>query len=145
MDTVDKALLVLLGSKYEFLSVYANLSMLWWVSSIVFCASVIAAVWRFQSEIFNMPRLYINILFFVGSVFFITIVAYGSLAVFFVKWMEQEILYVAERLSIADVTFFEYTAFRILVLLGTTSFILVLILWIALWLHFARGKDFRRR
>ena len=43
----------LLEQKIASLNTVANVSMTWWVSSIVFCGAIFAAVWLYRGDLFE--------------------------------------------------------------------------------------------
>ena len=120
---------ILLQQKIAFVNMLANVTMLWWVSSVVFCATILASVW-YKRDLIRSPRQLRWLLF----VFFLSIVAYGVLVVAFLWGVEPEVSSLAAGLG-ADDDYFstELGFFRAAVLVGTSSFVLVLLAWIFIW------------
>ena len=48
-------LTTLLQKKLDFVTTLANIGMTWWVSSVVFCGSILAAVWVYRKEVASSP------------------------------------------------------------------------------------------
>lgn len=127
--------------KFEFLQTYGNASMLWWVSSVVFCASLVAAVWRFRKDVIILPKGAMHTLFFIVAMFFLSIVVYGVLTQFFIEKLRQELLEAITRIEPSlNVGTFEYTVVAVLIGLGTTSFTLILVVWIFIWRYFCQER-----
>ena len=42
---------ILIEQKLQSLNIIAQVGITWWVSSIVFCATAVAAVWKFRGQI----------------------------------------------------------------------------------------------
>lgn len=139
MDVKHSALLVLLDKKIEFLNTYAEVSMLWWVSSVVFCAAIIGAVWRFRDDLTKVEsRFALHFFALTVAVFFASIVIYGIFTVSFSRTLRAEVVSILDELGVAPYRIFEYKAFGILGGIGTTSFVLVLVIWLGLWRWLAR-------
>ena len=139
MDKDQTALAVLLEKKIDFLSTYAEVSMLWWVSSVVFCAAIIAGVWRYRQELLTLEkRLTLHLFALTVAVFFASIVAYGVISVWFSTILRAEVISIIDDLGIGSYGIFEYRVFGILAGIGTTSFVLILLIWLGVWVTLVR-------
>lgn len=127
----------LIERKIDFVNSIAQMGMLWWVSSVVFCGSVLAAVWSKQDNL-KKQRL-VNPLGFILSGFFLSMVVFGGMVIYYLIHTEGEIAALASNLKTQD-NFFrsELFACQLAMWLGTSSFFLVLIVWICFWIHLSR-------
>lgn len=102
--------------------------MLWWASSVVFCASILAAAWIKRSELIELHKGYLLWLWAIVLCFFGTIVFYGI-------WITSRIMNLQSEVEqlLKDVDFsISMSEFDTLIMahyIGTSSFILVFITW----------------
>jgi hypothetical protein len=125
--------LSLLNNKFEFLRTLADVSMNWWVSGVVFCASFLAAVWLKRDKI--APSAVFPWLRWGLTYFFASIVAYGIVAMWMVRRLESEARRILSQLKLADAQIGALSEFDTVFYalgLGTTSFVIVLAGWIVL-------------
>ena len=79
----------LLEQKITTLGTVATVSMTWWVSSIVFCGTILAAVWANRKDLFESKVIGYLGLFL--SAFFLGIVIFGFLIVLYLRKARREI------------------------------------------------------
>lgn len=139
----NEALRFLLERKLDFLKEIAQACMLWWVSSVVFCGTVIAAVWSKWEKL--KEQKVIRWLGIVLCVFFSSIVAFGYLVIVYLWNLEIELADVAKKLNLPDRNFqYELLTFRRAIWAGTSSFILVWIAWILMWVKLSKRVKRKR-
>jgi hypothetical protein len=129
-----------LEQKLTYVNTIAHVCMTWWVSSVVFCASILAGVWLKRTELVESGM--IHLLGAVLTIFFASIVIFGGL----VRWLYLPNLHkeISDFSGITNGTrknFFstELSAFKKSMVLGTGSFFLILLVWIALWIGLSYG------
>lgn len=112
--------------------------MSWWVSSVVFCASIIGAVWYHRKQLASHPEVMKSLRFAIGF-FFITVIAYGVVLAVHCMAMRADVL----SLKGSDVKMFgkEFVVTTIAYAFGTTSFILIAISWFTLLRHMKTYQD----
>lgn len=102
--------------------------MTWWASSVVFCASVIAAVWNQRKTL--VKRGFINWLGFAIGFFFISIVSYGAILTVHCLKLRSDVKY--SGLAGAENFLQEFMITAIAYAIATTSFIIVTVSWFML-------------
>jgi hypothetical protein len=130
----------LLGQKLGFANVAVNVCMVWWVSSVVFCCSILAAVWIQRNDL--VKSWIIHLLGVVLVIFFGGVTAFGTLIErLYLCKLHKGISDLTERLNQDDKDIFstEIVTFRVVMFIGTSSFFLILIVWCFLWVGLARG------
>ena len=129
---------LLLEQKLASLNAVANMCMTWWVSSVVFCGSILAGVWLQREEIVKS-----GVLFALGltlSVFFAGVVAFG--AVIWRKYLPAlggELSDLARSSGVGGSFSNELSTFRWGMGIGTGSFFFILVVWLILWCHLSPG------
>ena len=124
----------LLEGKVAFLVACVNACMLWWVSSVVFCGSVLSTTYAKRNQITKLK----NFNWFAGivAVFFFTIVAFGFGVTYLMARERSQTADLLKMLNVqGDLYSTEFYIFQFGIMLGTTSFVLVLITWIGIWRH----------
>jgi hypothetical protein len=136
----QEILLALLEKRMDFLNTIADASMLWWVSSVVFCGTIIAAVWLQKEMILNSDLF--NGLFGLVTVFFASIVTYGFWTVWSVSKIGSQIELILEGLGEVTISasLYETTGIIGAIIIGNTSFLLILLAWIVLWARWGRER-----
>lgn len=119
---------LLIEQKITFVNAAVNAGMLWWVSSIVFCGSVFAAVWMKRADlrkekVFDWTRRII-------SIFFLAIASFGFLAICFIEKEKTEISSLAAGLKYQG-NFFgtELQVFQYAMAIGAISFLFLFVAW----------------
>lgn len=128
----------LLEQKLASLNAVANMCMTWWVSSVVFCGSILAGVWLQREEIVKSGVLFA--LGFTLSVFFAGVVAFG--AVIWGKYLpalDDDLSDLASTSGVGGSFSNELTTFRWGMGIGTGSFFFILVVWLILWCHLSPG------
>lgn len=123
----------LLTRKLDYISTLATVSMTWWVSSLVFCGSIIAAVWMERDKLIAYPIICPLAAFI--SLFFTGLVLFGA----HISWCYLPKL--SRELSILtktpddqkNILSSELSVFRWLMSVGTGSFIFILLGWLLFW------------
>lgn len=114
--------------------------MLWWVSSIVFCGTVLAAVWIKRDEL-QRQRLITGTVIIL-SIFFLSVAGFGSSAIYFLTMAETEISSLASTLKNQDELFrvelndffgTELRAFQVAMYIGAGSFTFVWLSLLYMW------------
>lgn len=123
---------VLISRKLEFLRTVADTSMQWWVSSVLFCASVLGAMWSRRIEVMVMP--YKRQVGFLLTFFFGSIVLYGALvtAITLLDWFSARQLLDVLRAP-EDLFNSEFLWILLGVPVGTSSFVLFLVVFRMIW------------
>lgn len=126
----EELLLEIFQNNLEYLGTLTSSSMLWWVSAVVFCGSIISATWIKREEIreFRSAQAFFTIL----SLFFLSIILYGAWIIYTVNRLQEESLAISTELG-KTMDIFQFQALKIGVGIGTTSFVLVLIAWFIIW------------
>lgn len=128
----------LLEQKLASLNAVDNMCMAWWVSSVVFCGSILAGVWLQREQIVKSGILYT--LGWALSLFFAGVVAFG--AVIWLKYLPalgDEIFDLAKRAEYRNNFSNELSTFRWGMFIGTGSFFFILVLWLLLWYRLSLG------
>jgi hypothetical protein len=141
----DETIRFLIEQKMSYVTSTVHVCMSWWVSSIVFCSSVLAAVWLQQAELQKQPH-YLKGLGIVLFAFFFVIAYFGYLVTRRLSAVQSEIAALAEKLKYVPVrsekNFFhtEIRTFQMSMWLGSSSFALIFLIWIIFW-YFLSGKQ----
>lgn len=124
-------LIALLQKKLDFVATLANIGMTWWVSSVVFCGSILAAVWVYRKEVASSPLF---VWLAAGlTYFFISIVVFGVFIVCVVNHLETEAHQILSYLKFNEsFSFIEFATVRYGMVIGTTSFVVVTVAWVGL-------------
>ncbi|HEY0428592.1 MAG TPA: hypothetical protein VGC76_12495 [Pyrinomonadaceae bacterium] len=147
-ENKDETLHFLLGQKLIYLNTIAKVCMSWWVSSIVFCGTILAAVWLRRGELVDSGI--INYLgFFVGC-FFLSFIGFGIAALYYLFKFRDKISELiappnssqtqtdSKQIS-ADAFNIEIHSIMCGILIGIVTFILILIVWIILFVSLYQG------
>ncbi len=126
----------LLKAKYDFLNAVIGAAMLWWVSSVVLCGSVISTAWLQRTTLRSLAPRSLHVIGSIILVFFSSIVAFGLWAALMVIQLQRDVFGLLHELKVPNGAGYSSTEFiwaRTSVLLGTTSFVFVSFLWIGVW------------
>lgn len=128
-----KYLEIILTQQFKSLEIVATTSMTWWVSSIVFCSSVIALFWFHKDEVCKLPIKIFKRIIFVLNFFFFSVVLYGVLIILHTIKIGYDICKIISLIGFSE-TISNYDAVSIIlcVALGTTTFICVWSTWRAM-------------
>ncbi len=129
-----------LEQKIASLNTVANVSMTWWVSSVVFCGSIFAAVWVYRKDLFD-SGIISNLGIFL-SLFFLGIVIFGVLIIIYLRKFYKGMSVISSDFHISnDFSISNELRFFIrAMIVGTLSFALILIGWILLARGLSRGS-----
>ncbi|HZG53942.1 MAG TPA: hypothetical protein VEZ40_17690 [Pyrinomonadaceae bacterium] len=136
-DKNDERVRFLLEQKISYLNTVGNVCMAWWVSSVVFCGTILAAVWLNRTELAGSGV--IKWLGFVLASFFATVVVYGIVILKYLNRFQAEISALASELNHEDFFSNEIKTFKRAMVNGTSSFAIILIAWIFLWMGLWSG------
>ncbi len=134
----NEVLTMLLQRKLTYVDTMTSAAMLWWVSSVVFCGYIISGIWTKRSEVIKLRAF--HWFFFVIFVFFFSVVVFGGWIIYATNCLQHE---AAQLLGLLNVSFrflFEFTAIKYGTLIGTTSFVLVTVTWVSMWIYLAKEK-----
>lgn len=138
----DEKALFLLKQKLAYAHTVATVCMTWWVSSVVFCGSILAAVWLKREEM-RQP----SILFPLGcflALFFASASGFGAQITWgYLPRLDNDLSTLLNKTgkqhSFSNETgkqhpfSNEVATFRRSMLIGTISFLLILAVWLYLW------------
>ncbi|HEU0144057.1 MAG TPA: hypothetical protein VFQ47_04665 [Nitrososphaera sp.] len=130
----------LIEQKMASMNTAGNVCMTWWVSSVVFCGSILAAVWLQREELAKSGFFLLASFSFVLTVFFAGIVIFGIVAIKYLKKFHKDIFALAKELNQEGVFCTEVIYFKRAMEIGTGSFALIFIAWIilciSLWIEY---------
>jgi len=92
----EETIRFLIEQKITFINTAVNACMLWWVSSIVFCGSVLGAVWLKRAEL--KEEQIVKWIGIILSTFFFAIAGFGFLAIYSIGCAQTEISSLAAAL-----------------------------------------------
>jgi hypothetical protein len=137
LEIDNENLRFLLGHKLSYLTTVSIVCMSWWVSSIVFCGSIIAAVWYKRADLVE-PKIII-VLGVAVTLFFASFIRFGNAIDNYLTNLKADIVILMEKLRPADpkmisTDIFEHEIEGIKkgIRIGIHSFILILFVWIIL-------------
>ena len=122
---------LLLDRKLAFLTTVAQTTMTWWLSSMVFCVTMVGAFWWFRSAVANLPGL--NYICSVVFAFLLSFPIYAAWIIYGTDRLEKEATRIAASLRVPMGNFFEYRGVKIAVLIGAINFSLVVLVWCYVW------------
>ena len=148
---IEETKRVLIEQKVSFVNSAVNAAMLWWVSSILFCGSALAAVWSNKEGLQKNTGILVG-LGIVLFVFFGAIAIFGFLGAYRLCIVQSEIAALAEDLTYSGPVdkpdlkgkFFyeEILTYRIAMIIGGYSFALIHVVWFTFWLYLLRGDAY---
>jgi hypothetical protein len=115
----------------------ANVCMLWWVSSVVFSASILSTIWLKGDEIKRSPWL--NSFGAVITCLFLSMLVFGGWTVAASYQIQQEVTAILTRMG--EKQHHSVPLFRALMVgvgIGSTSFLLALLVWLKMWISLRR-------
>ena len=128
----DEETRFLLGRKLDYASTLANVCMTWWVSSLVFCGSIFAAVWIAKDDLITAKLLaplgIFIALFFAGLAFFGGQITWGYL-----RKLRDDLSSLPKKVDEENFLSTELSTFRWSMTTGTVSFIFIFIAWNVFW------------
>ena len=136
-DKNDERVRFLIEQKISYLNTVGNVSMSWWVSSVVFCGTILAVVWLYRTELTESGI--IKWLGVVLTVFFITVVVYGIVLIKYLNRLHAEVSALASELNYENFFSNEIETFKRAMVNGTSSFAIILVAWIFLWIGLWSG------
>ena len=152
-DVEREKLRFLLEQKIACVNMAGNACMAWWVSSVVFCGSIMAGVWLERKELIKSNIFYpLGValgFFFAGVVLFGVLMTWRYLCNLGKDMSVLEKLYLGnpgkeisalkKKLKIKTFFFTELSTFKWAMVIGTVSFFFILVLWIGFLLGQALG------
>jgi hypothetical protein len=127
----EETLRALLEHKLSFLETVAQTTMAWWVSSIVFCATVIAIFWGRREDVVTLPGL--NLVCSLVSVFLFSFPIYAAWVVYGTHQIRLETQHILTQLGQPTDLLFEFTGVEVAVSIGGIVFSLMFFTWIYVW------------
>ena len=134
----------LLKHKLSYLNTVATVCMSWWVSSIVFCGTILAAVWLKRGDLVKS-----DIILPLGGVvafFFLTFICFGICALIHLGKFRDDISTLSGKLKPEGLKPFFSNIFKREInsiwwgiLIGITTFILILGVWFYLFIGLYKG------
>jgi hypothetical protein len=134
----------LLEHKLSFLDTLASVGMSWWVSGIVFCATILAGCWWKRDLVTSIP--YFHFFCLTVTVFYFSVVGFGVLMAIQTGRLEADVDTLLQAMQHPDKT--SHTDFRIVkygYLIGSTSFSLITLCWLALWRILSKQRKGTKR
>ena len=123
---------LLLSQKIQSLNTIATVGMTWWVSSVVFCGSILAGVWLKRQEVAHAA--YFGWLRVILGFFFFSVVIFGIWLAVVAQGIDAESRALISQIGGRDVgVSWMSLGITVGVLIGTTSFVLVTAMWFVLW------------
>jgi hypothetical protein len=122
-----------ISAKIAFGQTTVTAAMTWWVSSVVFCGSIIAGAWLKEAEIHQLGTMARCVLCSIVLVFFLSVVTFGFLTARAFQRLAREIgelrtsLVTAPDQSTGRAWEFDFAAKA--TYLGTSSFLLIALTW----------------
>lgn len=138
-----EALRAVLQHKSGFFEYLTNALMIWWVSSVAFCGSILSSTWLKRKEISNIR--FMDWLFTVVFVFFLSIVVFGLYVVYAVGHLRVEVSALLDQLHVSSDQLYEFRMVQVGVGIGSSSFIFVLFTWIGMWIVLRKMRTRSRR
>jgi hypothetical protein len=136
---------LLLEQKVAYLNMVANVAMVWWVSSVVFSASALGSLWRQRGEL-GLTALQARRLSRLVTTFFVTIVLFGFAVIAYLLYLRRSLHATLTALRLSTNSFDgEIVTFVVAMLLGTSSFVLVLVLWLGMRKQVIEGVSQEQR
>lgn len=133
----EEAILTLLASRLEIARTVADTTMLWWVSSIVFCGSILVGVWLEQERL--LKKLSAGKLRWLGRTATFLLAMFFAYPIWICYAMGRFKGEAAALLSrLGDPTLampFDFSAIQVAVGIGLVTFLPGFVLWLVLWRH----------
>lgn len=127
----DEIAKILLDRNLSFLEAVTSTTMTWWVSTIVFCPTVIALFWYYRDKIVILPKM--NHVCFVVAVFLLSIPSYAAWVIVGLFHVEEETRNLLNYLDCAFETPFSFTGVKVAIFIGGSCFLFAFALWIYVW------------
>lgn len=132
---------ILLEDNFKFSKTIADTSMLWWVSSIVFCISITGACWIYRDTMKDLPRKgLISICSIIGT-FFITFIMYPLRLIHETKKLKTQAVEIIEKFPDVGIIPIRYDIIIKCLWIGVATFVLVLSSWILLSIFLINNKQ----
>ncbi len=128
--------------KMLFMNTLGQVCMTWWVSSVVFCGSTLGGVWLKADRLVHAGWLTTVILGIVLTIFFGTVVVFAIFVVRFLSQLEPQLRVLVKSAGWQTSFEEEVMLFKRTMQLGMTTFIIVLVTWLTMWMSLIlRLKD----
>jgi ATP/ADP translocase len=123
------------------ISLLSTTGMTWWVSSVVFCGSILGGTWLKHDELAKLH--YQTWFFLIVLVFFCSIATYGIWLALTFRILNRELVQLRLQLSAPHLSNRELSLFEGATWIGTSSFLLIALTWLAIWanIHSVRQDD----
>jgi hypothetical protein len=131
---VDPKVEFLLTQKLEMWRTIGDATMLWWVSAVVLCATIIGIALTHADKI-KKPR-HLHVAALVVMVFFTMIFTYGLIVILYIPRLHADIVSLAAGQPGVGTAFNpELWFFRYAMYMGTGNYLLFMVVWGILWRH----------
>lgn len=137
MDMEKEVSKILLEKNLSFLEQVASTTMTWWVSSIVFCPTIIAVFWYYRDNIVKLPILMLHFVCTVIFIFFLSLPVYAVWLVYGLVKIEKETKILLQSLGIKSNPPFSFKGVRCAIIIGGSCFLFTLVLWCIVWYYLA--------
>lgn len=134
----------LLTQKVSYLHTVATICMSWWVSSIVFCGSIIAAVWVNRDDLYKSGI--ISELGYAVGFFFFSFICFGFAALYYLYRYKTKIKRLVGNLKAEpsekipeNIFNYEINSIMCGIIIGIITFILILGVWVYLFTNLNAG------
>ena len=126
-----------LGQKLEMWRTIGNVTMLWWVSAIVLCLSILGAAWTHGHKL--KERFHLHVAGVAIMVFFTMVFSYGLLVILYIPRLHEDLVALLAAGARETTTFdSELWFFRFAMYTGTADYLMVMAVWVIMWIHYAR-------
>ena len=123
--------------KLKLLQTIGQVTMLWWVTVIVLCATTIVAAWKHRDEIHNRAHVHLGgiAVFFLFTLF----LAYGYFVLRYVNGFSADVRPLL-KLAGANETVFdaEVIFFRRAMYTALLDYVVLFLAWVVVWISLAR-------
>ena len=117
-------------------------AMTWWVSSVVFCASIIAGTWLKRADIYQLRTVARLLFCVIVFLFFVSVVAFGILTYRAFRRLGREIGELRaflKKSTMSSERAWEFDFAATATALGTSSFILIALTWFGISAQIIKG------
>lgn len=136
MDNLENIKMIV-DRKLDFLNTVSDTSMLWWVSVVVFCGTVIGVVLGWKEKLEALPSYILKFFSFIVLIFLTSVVGYGYLVIEYADKSHKELKLLLPQIQVSPSAFdCEYSLLKYGMTFGISTFVLTLIAWmfISIWL-----------
>lgn len=133
---------LLLSEKYRTLHTYFTTGMTWWVSAVVFSGSILIGTWANNGKVVQLAvsnPFVSHVIFCLVTLFFATVIGYGGWCIHSLEKLKTSVSEIIASISRDSavkhtVTIPEFTLISVAYVIGTSSFVLILVIWLVTWI-----------